>query len=447
MEGSVNVSPGNAIVIVTSSFSCRSFASRLLWDELVYLYFSAGKEAQGVFLLDSVWETGSARTGARFVSHYKGDFRYNDFNILNTMWNSCNYTQWKKCLHYNFWKSGIDERSNLSSRANNSLFVETDLWNSSRYTAIFPREKPGSTEKKRARARNDISGIFFFQTHLAFIPGARNAQYISRRIIYWHTFTSTVSRYTLFVFYYLSPSKFCALFSKTLQLITTTNTTRPSSSFSASQNLTPTLLLFPCTPPPLSPVPVHPLAPIRSIVPHDPATDCLRSILDTSSVFEVATSTLSACSSKKPGRQDISRISGSDSNDSSPIATAGGFKASFRREMKNEGRSVDVRFSACENLPDVTLPSPSFGLFVSRFFLRLKRTQQNFCKQGILMFVKVKHERIQRSETPAIRSHFLRIVDSICWYTNDVHGRNTIRAWSAYRIYYISFIPHNFKLI
>lgn len=54
----------------------------------------------------------------------------------------------------------------------------------------------------------------------------------------------TVPRYTLFVLYYLSPSKFCALFSKTLQLIT------PVSVPPASQNLTPTLLPFPRTPPP-----------------------------------------------------------------------------------------------------------------------------------------------------------------------------------------------------
>lgn len=51
---------------------------------------------------------------------------------------------------------------------------------------------------------------------------------------------------------------------------------------------------------------LFPLAPIRSIVPHDPATDCLRSILDTLSVFEVATSTLSACSSRKLGRRNSS---------------------------------------------------------------------------------------------------------------------------------------------
>lgn len=151
-----------------------------------------------------------------------------------------------------------------------------------------------------------------------------------------HTYTSPI--------HFICPLLFIAV--EILRIVfqnTATNhhhtiTTPPSSSSSssASQNLTPTLLLFPCTPPPLSPVPVLPLAPIRSIVPHDPATDCLRSILDTSSVFEVATSTLSACSSRKPGRRNSSSISGSNSNDS-PIATAVGFKANFRREMKNGG--------------------------------------------------------------------------------------------------------------
>lgn len=163
-----------------------------------------------------------------------------------------------------------------------------------------------------------------------------NNTYLARIFIDVHF---TVPRYTLFVLYYLSPSKFCALFSKTLQLITTTITSQPSSS--ASQNLTPTLLLFPRTPPPLSPVPVHPLAPIRSIVPHNSATDCLRSILDTS-VFEVATSTLSACSSRKPGWWNSS----SNSNDN-PI----GFKANFRGEMKNGSCEELVRLSTCENLP------------------------------------------------------------------------------------------------
>lgn len=118
---------------------------------------------------------------------------------------------------------------------------------------FFPMKSADWRQRRNVctRVRSDISGmqdILFFQTHLAFILDTQRTihtppDYLLTQVHF------TVPRYTLFVLYYLSPSKFCALFSKTLQLITTTITTQLSSSFSssssASQNLTPTLLLFP----------------------------------------------------------------------------------------------------------------------------------------------------------------------------------------------------------
>lgn len=77
----------------------------------------------------------------------------------------------------------------------------------------------------------------------------------------------------------------------------------------------------------------------------------------------------------------------------SPIATAVGFKANFRREMKKTEVVGDVRFSAGKSLRS-HFPA-RHRLSVLLVVLRLKRTQQSFCKQGILMFVKVEHERIQ----------------------------------------------------
>lgn len=49
----------------------------------LFIFFS-GKGSARVFLLDSVWETGSARTGALcFAMAITRDFRYNDF--MSTM--------------------------------------------------------------------------------------------------------------------------------------------------------------------------------------------------------------------------------------------------------------------------------------------------------------------------------------------------------------------------
>lgn len=89
----------------------------------------------------------------------------------------------------------------------------------------------------RARARYfrgaDTRGIFLFPPFLFLFFS--NLLLFDARDTYAPSYLSThthfvVARYTLFALYYLSPSKFCALFSKTLQLITTTSssTTFPS---------------------------------------------------------------------------------------------------------------------------------------------------------------------------------------------------------------------------
>lgn len=188
-------------------------------------------------------------------------------------------------------------------------------------------------------------------------------------VIYWHTFTSHVPRYTLFVLYYLSPPKFCALFSKTLQLITAT--LLPPSTFPPHPKPhTNPRAISPYTAT-STPASLFSLAPIRSIVPHDPATDCLRSILDTSSVFEVATPTLSACSSRKPGRQNSSSSSSSNVSDSSRV------QSEFSERNEKRDWEALERFSRCHF-------SIRHCLSVLLVVLRLKRTRQSFCKQGIL---------------------------------------------------------------
>jgi hypothetical protein len=125
------------------------------------------------------------------------------------------------------------------------------------------------------------------------------------------------------------------------------------------------------------------LAPIRSIVPHDPATDCLRSILDTSSVFEVATSTLSACSSRRPGW----RNSSSDSNDSDSAVR--GIESEFFADKSRNGEA-QARCSPA-SFPRPPAVSLSLLLVVLRSLKRSLSGTESFCKQGILMFVKVEH--------------------------------------------------------
>ena len=109
--------------------------------------------------------------------------------------------------------------------------------------------------------------------------------------------TSLLPDVTLYsLFYYLSPAKFCALFSKTLQLITTLlplslsrslpRSLPPSLALSLSRSLALSLsrarslsLSIFRTPPTLLP------APIRSIVPQKPGMTRLRSILESLVAF------------------------------------------------------------------------------------------------------------------------------------------------------------------
>lgn len=58
------------------------------------------------------------------------------------------------------------------------------------------------------------------------------------------------------------------------------------------------------------------------------------------------------------------------------------------------------------------------------------------------MFVKVEHERIQRSETPAIRSRFLRIVHSICDRTTRILA-GILFKHEAYTEYIFRSMSHN----
>lgn len=162
------------------------------------------------------------------------------------------------------------KRNNLLNRASYSLHAETIVSSLSRN---FSPVKARSDKEKAAAIAAAVAGAsifpgtwdfpFFLSFSLFFFnlsPLLFDAQYICRQLfIDTHSLCRGPIHF-ICILYYLSPSKFCALFSKTVQLITTTSSSpfssRPPTPWQPRiPNLTPTLLLFPRTPPPTPPPP------------------------------------------------------------------------------------------------------------------------------------------------------------------------------------------------